>query len=259
MLQNEEQVPKHAFSLTITEAGNQHTPIISAGKLKELYTLMARLRAADPKRKSRRGKARRHCFGEACEVAAVIDLRPEDAVTILPDQRVALLASSENQPDGKLRGNSAAGWSVLEGGNRERLAMAAGIAFAQRMERKNSVVVAFATSPDIAGAADSVQLAHKQNLPIIYLEKTGANVPKLKPIPHNVPSIPVDENDAVAIYRVVYEAIDKARRGAGPTLIRCFELPLSTKARVKDQRTDPIAYMEHYLRKRSLWSDELRS
>jgi TPP-dependent pyruvate/acetoin dehydrogenase alpha subunit len=68
----------------------------------------------------------------------------------------------------------------------------------------------------------------------------------------------VDKNDAVAVYRVVYEAIDKARRGAGATLIRCVQQTISAKGRGEDERVDPIAYMEHYLRKRNLWTDDLR-
>jgi len=77
---------------------------------------------------------------------------------------------------------------------------------------------------------------------------------------HQLPTIPVDDSDAVAVYRVVYESIDKARRGAGPTLIQCMRHEsLSTRGHHKDERADPLVYMEQYLRKRNLWSDDLRS
>jgi len=62
----------------------------------------------------------------------------------------------------------------------------------------------------------------------------------------------------VAVYRVAYEAIAKARRGAGPTLIRCIRLrSLPASIRFMDLRGDPIAYLEHYLRKQNLWSEDL--
>jgi len=150
-------------------------------------------------------------------------------------------------------------WSVFEHGGRDRLAIASGIALKNSMQRGESVVLAFTTPTEITRASDSVQLAQHHSLPIIYIDKIAANVRKPRPTSHELPAIPVDDADAVAIYRVAYEAIDKARRGAGPTLIQCVEhRGLTRNGRLKDQRADPVIYMERYLRKRNLWSDDLR-
>ncbi len=43
----------------------------------------------------------------------------------------------------------------------------------------------------------------------------------LKAQAYGFPGITVDGNDVVAVYRVASEAIARARKGAGPTLIEC--------------------------------------
>lgn len=258
MLANEEQHLTHSSVTSVHLPDSQHSPVISAEKLKQLYTLMVRLRACEQTRSTAKGKRRALRFGEACEVAVVVDLHRGDTVATLPGQHVGLLAGSGRSTNRNDEQGPAA-WSVLEEDARDRLAIAAGLALAHRLEQRSSVVVAFAAVGEIASASDSVRFAQKQNLPIIYVEKTAPNGRKSKPTPHEIPAIPVDKNDAVAVYRVAYEAIDKARRGVGPTVIRCIrhQNP-SARSRLRDQRADPIAYMEHYLRKQNLWSDDVR-
>ena len=65
-----------------------------------------------------------------------------------------------------------------------------------------------------------------------------------------LPSIPVDRNDVVAVYRVVHEAVDRARRGGGPTLIESKPWTLDIHSQ------DPIARMQQYLQWKGLWSSE---
>ena len=253
---------QHFLLLPVTSLqapDTHHRSVISAERLKQLYKLMVRLRGCAPRQRDLRGKRRALDFGEACEAAAVIDLRPQDAVATFPDQRVALLTSSRSLINQKNQAGGTAEWTALQEGSRDRLAIAAGVAWAHRIKHTSSLVVAFAASEDIARSRESVRFAQRQSLPIIYLEKTPGNVRKSKPTSHNLPTIPVDASDAVAVYRAAYEAMDKARRGAGPTLIQCIgHQSLSARSRFVDQRADPIAYMEHYLRKQNLWSDDLR-
>ena len=59
------------------------------------------------------------------------------------------------------------------------------------------------------------------------------------------PGIIVDGQDVVAVWRVAQESIHRARQGSGPTLIDCRT----------DSKRDPLAYMEHYMRKRNVWDD----
>ena len=239
---------------TIQKSDSLVSSVISSEKLKRLYTGMIQLRAVA------RTNRRTPLFSEACEVAAVVDLQPRDMIATLPGQRVGLLKTrTSNAAPQDPEGTSAA-CSVLDDSGSDRLAIATGVAFANRTQGMNNVVVAFTKSGDIARATDSVRFAQDGNLAIVYFEATSADTRKSKPTPHHLPTIPVDDRDAVAIYRVAYESIEKARRGAGPTLIQCLRhRSLSTRNRAKDERADPVVYMEQYLRKRNLWSDDLRS
>jgi TPP-dependent pyruvate/acetoin dehydrogenase alpha subunit len=71
--------------------------------------------------------------------------------------------------------------------------------------------------------------------------------------PCGVPNIPVDADDAVAVYRVAHESIHKARHNGGPTLITAISFPAAGRA-TPPARPDPIAKMEEYLAARRLFS-----
>jgi pyruvate dehydrogenase E1 component alpha subunit len=82
----------------------------------------------------------------------------------------------------------------------------------------------------------------------------------------------VDSSDTVAIYRVSFEAIRRAREGHGPTLILCIpcrhdaektaaaQPRHSTDSRrssnLRWKPHDPVLFMENYLRQKGLWSDQ---
>ena len=249
------------FPVAPLETPGTHTrSAISDEKLKQLYTLMVSLRVHKLGAHKTHGQRQALLYSEACEAAAILDLQSRDTVSILPGQGIDQLArravsSSRRGPQSRV-----VPWRVIEGGDSDRLAIAAGVAFGNRLEDTTRVVIAFAVFGDAAHTSDSLRFAREQNLPIIYFEPTRANIRKSMLTLHQLPTIPVDDSDAVAVYRVVYESIDKARRGAGPTLIQCMRHEsLSTRGHHKDERADPLVYMEKYLRKRNLWSDDLRS
>jgi pyruvate dehydrogenase E1 component alpha subunit len=59
------------------------------------------------------------------------------------------------------------------------------------------------------------------------------------------------------VFRVAQEAIRRAREGHGPAVIEC----LTARSSAQDESAqylaqDPISFMEQYLRRRGLWSDE---
>ena len=61
---------------------------------------------------------------------------------------------------------------------------------------------------------------------------------------HGIPGIPVDGDDAVAMYRVAQEAIGRARIGGGAALMECISFkPAGTKGK----RADSIATLEQYM------------
>jgi len=257
MLRSEQPHLAHSPITSNGRPNDQHSPVIPAEKLRLLYALMVRLREYKRMQSTANGRSRVPSFGEACEVAAVMDLHSGDTVVTLPGQSVGFVARSGSSTNSNDHNAVADTWTVLENGGRDRLAISAGVAFARQMQRTGNVVIAFAAFGEIARATDSVRFAQQQNLPIVYLERSDAITRKSKPTAHQLPAIPVDDADAVAVYRVAYEAIDKARRGAGPTLIQCTRDHNRSRSRLRNQRSDPVSYMEHYLRKQHLWKNDL--
>jgi TPP-dependent pyruvate/acetoin dehydrogenase alpha subunit len=70
----------------------------------------------------------------------------------------------------------------------------------------------------------------------------------LKTKAYSFPTITVEGNDAVAVYRVASEAIAHARKGDGPTLIECQRWQVG----------DPLLNMEKYLIRKGLFNEECK-
>jgi pyruvate dehydrogenase E1 component alpha subunit len=78
------------------------------------------------------------------------------------------------------------------------------------------------------------------------------------------PMIPVDGCDVVAVFRVTQEAIRRAREGHGPAVIECITargsastiLSAGKGQHERHMAQDPLAFMEKYLRRKDLWSDQ---
>ena len=244
-------------STPIQQTSFREKPVIAAEKLKQLYALMLKLRLFAERRKNKTANLPALYCLEACQSGCVVDLRQEDCIVVLPDQDIGFVIEAGQSA-------TASRFSLLANAGRDRIAIATGIAFANRWQTKDNVVVVFTTTAEIANAGGAIKFADAESLPIIYLilppSSLGRAARNLRTVKH-APVIPVDQSDAVAIYRVAYEAIDKARRGAGPTLIECMRFKLSaTKKPQEDPHcSDPIFYMESYLRKRNLWQDDFRS
>jgi pyruvate dehydrogenase E1 component alpha subunit len=86
-----------------------------------------------------------------------------------------------------------------------------------------------------------------------------------KALAYGFPGLQVDGNDALAVYAASREAVERARRGDGPSLIECVTYRLSmhttsddpTKYRSAEEvqaweRKDPLTRFGAYLQKRNL-------
>jgi len=152
----------------------------------------------------------------------------------------------------------------LNGSNAtHRLALATGAAFAYQTQQTGSVVVAFAKSDEILQSRGTIAYALKNHLPILYVQlgEASSRTRKHDSSFNGLAIVPVDQADVVAIYRVAYEAIEKARRRAGPTLIQCLRYESARRKRTAEDShgNDPLSYMERYLKKKGLWSDDFKS
>jgi len=197
---------------------------------------------------------------EAVAVGATADLGPEDTVATSPRNLAALVARGAAVQ--ALLGAAEHDLSglVLSG---DPFNFGTGIALARKLEQKGHVVVAFCAheKPPLEAWHNALKFAAVHKLPIVFVIENGiaAESPSEEPAPHleslsflardyGFPGILVDGNDAVAVARVTQESIHRARNGSGPTLIDCRT----------DSARDPLAHMEHYMRKRHAWDEAWR-
>lgn len=161
---------------------------------------------------------------------------------------------------------------------------AVGIALAGKMQKKN--IVAFTTfgegSSNQGDFHEAANFAGVHKLPVIFLcenNQYAISVPVTKQIAcesvadraigYGFPGVTCDGNDPLEVYRVTKEAVERARRGEGPTLIEAVMyrlLPHSSDDDDRSYRTrdeveeakkkDPIIMFHNYLVASGLWDEE---
>lgn len=258
--------------------------LISREKLLGLYAAMVRERAllrracASPAISKNKPNGIRLVEGSGASLAgATIDLGRGDA--ILPPTIRLLAESARSGATGRFA-RLVAGPGNRRGSAAVSLESAVHAARIRKQKRTGKIVVAFAEfrEGDHATWGRSLASAVKQKLPVVYVAQVqdvnGAGdagfVEDGRPVIAGLPVIVVDGDDAVAVYRVACEAIARARRGLGPTLIECR--PYIVEARANDRAensrrpqtaepsrvTDPIIGMEAYLRRKGLFTSQVR-
>jgi TPP-dependent pyruvate/acetoin dehydrogenase alpha subunit len=205
---------------------------------------------------------------EAIVAGAALELEPNDTMVASPHNFAARIVTGNQLSAAVGKNGNRVGTAIAGAGGMaalDPLNLGTGIALAHQLEKTRNVVVALSaggTSPkDRWHAAMKFAGAHK--LPVIYVLRCSSafengattRTPALEEISFmthdcGFPAVIVDGNDAVAVWRVTQESIQRARNGAGPTLIEC-------ETRFTEYK-DPLAHMEHYMRKRSVWDDRWR-
>jgi pyruvate dehydrogenase E1 component alpha subunit len=102
--------------------------------------------------------------------------------------------------------------------------------------------------------------------------QTAAKTIAQKALAFGFEGIQVDGNDALAMYAVTKEALEKARAGGGPTLIEAFTYRMgnhttsddATRYRSEDEvgewaKRDPLERFKLYLKAKNLWDDSFES
>lgn len=156
-----------------------------------------------------------------------------------------------------------------------------GFALAAKIRRENIVVLTFfgdgATSKgdfheavNFAGVFRTPNVFLCQNnqwaisLPLV--KQTAAESIAVKAAAYGFEGVEVDGNDVLAVYKVTREAVEKARRGEGPTLIEAKTYRLGPHTTADDPRRyredseveewrkkDPIIRFRRYLEKKGYW------
>jgi pyruvate dehydrogenase E1 component alpha subunit len=98
--------------------------------------------------------------------------------------------------------------------------------------------------------------------------QTASESLAIKAEAYGMPGVRVDGNDILAVYRVCKEAVERARRGEGPTLVESVTYRMASHsssddaARYRDadeyeawRKRDPIVRFQQYLRQRKLWDE----
>jgi TPP-dependent pyruvate/acetoin dehydrogenase alpha subunit len=259
--------------------GSTALAVLSPDRLKELYSTMVKCRMLQEKAQAlgaARGLShpdRTTRNREAVLVGAAAHLVAEDSITMPHSGFLASfirgtsakLIFAKLGAKGKAAGSRAAG--KTRRGSPARLSMAAAMTLAHAVREKAKVALVF-SGDDAAALAfihDGLALAAKHKLPLVCLIECSSASPAIaeaaprqngaaqaSDAPH-APKITVDGVDVVAIFRVAQEAVRRARAGHGPSLVECV-MPEENSNHAA--ASDPIAFMEHYLRRRDLWSDE---
>jgi pyruvate dehydrogenase E1 component alpha subunit len=162
--------------------------------------------------------------------------------------------------------------------------VATGIAMGIRYDGKDSVVLTnFGDGALSQGAVnEAFNFAAVFKAPIVFIcenngyaisvpvEKQAAVAELARRGPgFGIPSLRVDGNDVLAVIVAVREAVDRARRGEGPTLIECVTYRMSMHTTADDPRVYrkdteveewktrcPIARLERYLLRKGLLNHE---
>jgi len=295
--------------IAVLPADNNGFAIISNEKLLQLYTMMVKCRMIEERASAlfgQRGSAVKvpAILGhDASAVAVAIDLLPGDIIA--PSHSDPILNFIQGaSPESVFRlfagvscAKAAAGPEKLSASparsllnvstpppaRAAQLDIAIDAALASKKKKSREIAVAFydvSTQPDSLDQALSVAVAKR--LPILFVcqnsNALGSHNPVKRPPlaknlaapPTGIPSVVVDGNDVVAVYRVATEAITHARKGSGPTLIECVSMRhdgaaalRSGKLRSLDQRhglrsVDPILIMESYLTRKGLFSRKIK-
>ena len=86
---------------------------------------------------------------------------------------------------------------------------------------------------------------------------------------YGIDGIQVDGNDVAAVYKATLDAVEKAKRGEGPTLIECYTYRLddhttaddASRYRSRDEveewrAKEPLIRLRLYMEKKGLWTEE---
>jgi pyruvate dehydrogenase E1 component alpha subunit len=141
---------------------------------------------------------------------------------------------------------------------------AAGAAWAAQIRKKSEVIYCFfGDGASKQGAFhETLNIASLWKLPVVFImENNGYNVEtsseqedanaangeplSIKAKAYSMPGVTVDGSDPLAVYEVVRTAVERARAGAGPTLIESKVYRLSAHGNIIAPPGVPLHYPEH--------------
>ncbi len=294
--------------LTLLESRKKDLGLdLSDSDLRDLYQTMVRIRVLDEKLvlKQRQGRIGFYltCLGqEACHIGAAFALEPED--WIFPHYRdggIPLLRGiTMQQMVHQVYGNSE---DVTKGRQMPvhysfkdinffsissplgtQIVQAAGAAYGMKVKGTNQV--AMTSFGD--GSSSEIDFHSGMNMaavtksPCIFLlennqwaisvptsKQSASETYAIKADAYGMPGVQVDGNDVLAVYAATKEAVERARRGEGPTLIEAVTFRMGAHSTSDDPsrycppeefeawaKKDPVDRFEKYLLKQKIADKE---
>lgn len=258
-------------------------PLIPNARVRQIYLAMMQVRQLEQTlaaQKPKRAGSAAALGLEACLVSTSVDLGVRDVVSdalaggVVEFLRGATLQSVVRKDSAARKGGfkASCGSAVKLAdfpGIEERLWAALGAAAALKAQRALAEPEADGTSRDSGVAVVYTRLGEvtpglwwrtlayvaEQELPVVFvvlpaMSRSSSGKPgaaSAVAMRHGVPGIPVDADDAVAIYRVSQEALGRARMGGGPVLIECVPFVLEGARGLYKASMDAIRGLEHYM------------
>src|SRR3989442_3973297 len=248
------------------------TPPIPREVLLRLYREMVRLRTRDERMMTLQRQGRVGFYGactgqEAATLACAIAVEASDwifpalreGVSLLPrcchlvPYRCQIFGNAGDETKGRQmpshmasRSVNQVSWSSCIG---TQLPQAVGAAMAARIKGDRTVIAAylgdgassegdFHVAMNFAGVFKAPVVFICQNnhwaISVPTAKQTASESIAVKAVAYGFPGVKVDGNDAVAVYRAVKEALDRARSGGGPTLGECETSPIAPASTLAD-------------------------
>ena len=212
-------------------AGKKGFSLISDEKFRQLYAALLQCRMLDARLSAAPGYDA-WLGREASSAAVSCCLRRADSV--IPTPRAAL---TNYLHIGSLSFSSQAPDPVAH------FTAAAKAALRHKNEKRGGLAVLFTRLAKPAFMREAFAAAAKQSLPVLCILEGAAPSAEVF---SGIPVIRVDACDTVALYRVAYESILRARDGVGPTILECAAWP-------GDPEPDPLLRLERYLAAKKLF------
>jgi acetoin:2,6-dichlorophenolindophenol oxidoreductase subunit alpha len=142
--------------------------------------------------------------------------------------------------------------------------LAAGLGWAARLQGTGQVVLSFCgdAATNIGAFHEGLNVASVWKLPVVFVCENNlygeySPIAATTPIQdlarradaYGMPGLVVDGNDVEAVYWAVHEAVGRARRGEGPTLLECKTYRQRGHSRSDPGTYRPPAEVEHWLRR----------
>jgi pyruvate dehydrogenase E1 component alpha subunit len=233
-----------------TAHGKHGHSLISDAKFRQLYALALRMQWAGEREERVRGR-------EAAMAAVAADLQGSDVV-------VAEFAGSV---DDIARGHVAA--RMERRSFEERVIEALSDAVGDRMRKTGRITAIFFDGTENTRVMQEARaLAIAAKLPVLLVEhlptkgrrdRSKKKGEKTAALEH--PSIPVDAQDVIAMYRTAHESIARAREGSGPTHIVSVRWQLAAhenRRAGKAETQNAVEHLEEWLMARGLPAQEWR-